>query len=213
LSLATRRLVLFAAVVAMAAAFVGRVLVEGRRALEASIEHRETDRALAIAHARRAASWYLPFAPHVDEAHRELRNLALAAEREGDRDSALAAWRAIRSASMTTRWIVEPHRREREEADAAITRLASELATASTSGASARDLERLHASASVRSEGPRVGWVMVLLVGLAGWLGGMAWLLQKGLTREGRLVRRVAEKAALVAGLGLGLFVVGLWLA
>src|SRR5690606_19725424 len=90
LSLAARRFVfLTAAVLVMAAACVGRVLFEGRRSLEATAQLRETDRRAAIVQARRAAAWYVPFASHVDEAYRELRSLALAAERESDRETAL----------------------------------------------------------------------------------------------------------------------------
>lgn len=215
MNLAVRRILLFAACLATLAACAGRVLVEGRASLEASIEHRETDPRASVAHARRAASWYLPFAPHVDEAYRELRSLATSAEREGDRETAFLAWRAIRSASMSTRWIVEPRLRERREADAAIARLASEAALVSTmpNAPSPRDLERLHASALAREEAPNVGWVLVLLLGLVGWLGGMVWLVRAGLTREGRLVTHVATKAALLTIVGLGLFAVGLWMA
>lgn len=215
MSLGPRRLLLFVAFVAVVAACAGRVLVEGRTSLEASIEHRETDRRAAVAHARRAASWYLPFAPHVDEAYRELRTLAIEAERQGERDTAFLAWRAIRSASMSTRWIVEPHRRERQEADAAIARLASEavFTSATPDELSPRDLERLHAGALSRDEAPRAGWVLLLLLGLAGWMGGMGWLVRSGLTREGRIVARVAKRAAALATVGLGLFALGLWLA
>lgn len=213
MSLAARRFVfLTAAVLVMAAACVGRVLFEGRRSLEATAQLRETDRRAAIVQARRAAAWYVPFASHVDEAYRELRSLALAAEREGDRETALMAWRAIRSASMTTRWLVEPHRREREEADAALARLAAEGSRGASGELSARDLERIHASALAREEAPRTGWVLVLLLGTVAWFGGVAWFARDGLTREGRLVPKAAALPALVAVLGFGLFATALWL-
>lgn len=213
MSLAARRLLFVtASVLVLAAVCVGRVLHEGRRSLDATAQLRESDRGAAIVHARRAASWYVPFAPHVGEAYRELRSMALAAEREGDRETAMLAWRSIRSASMTTRWLVEPHRREREEADAALARLAAEERGSASSELSPRDLERMYASALARKEGPRVGWVLALLSGLAGWFGGVAWLVRHGMTREGSLVPKPAALAAIVSAVGLGLFATALWL-
>src|SRR5213076_3120816 len=76
-----------------------RVVVEGRRALAAGdaalAEGRVAD---AIAGWETAARWYLPFAPHVDEAYERLILLA-----DKDHRSALAAWRAVRSAALATR--------------------------------------------------------------------------------------------------------------
>lgn len=195
---------------------MARVLVEGRSELEASLRLREDDRMAAVLHARRAASWYLPFAPHVGEAYRELRELAISAERGGDRGTALAAWRSIRAASLSTRWLIESRHRERQEADSAIARLASEEAPASAMSnqrLSPKELASLHESFLARDDAPRKGWVLVLLLGLAGWASGMAWLLRRGVTREGRLVKEVARRAGGMAVVGAVLFAVGLYWA
>lgn len=197
-----------------AAGCMGRALIQGRAELSAAVALRDGYREGAIAHARRAASWYLPFAPHVEGAYRELADLAMASEREGDRETALYAWRSIRAASKSTRWLIEPHLRERRRADAAIARLSSEERPSSVSErpVSARDLERLHAGLLAKEEGPHPAWVLVLLLGLIGWGGGGGVLLSRGMTADGQLVREVAAKAGVAVVVGMLAFVWGLWM-
>lgn len=191
-----------------------RVLVEGRRELAESLRLRESDAQESLLHARRAASWYLPSAPHVSAAYRELRELATSAERRGDRETALQAWRSIRSASLSTRWLIEPHRRERKEADQAIARLSAESSRLLPSRQEERrDLEALHASSLSRDDAPRTAWVVVLLLGVVGWGGGAYRMLRRGVTPEGKLVMGEAKVAGLVAAAGAVAFVLGLLLA
>lgn len=207
-----RALFVILALLLPAGGCAGRVLVEGRSELRSSQELKDEDRAAAVLHARRAASWYLPFAPHVGEAYRGLRELAILSEREGDRKTALSAWRSIRSASLSTRWLVEPHRRERLEADSAIARLASEEAPVSAMSKqrlSPRDAQELHRSALARDDAPKPGWVLALLLGLGAWASGMAWLFRRGLTQEGRIVKEVARRAGAMAIVGVVLFAAG----
>jgi hypothetical protein len=95
-----RLLVVVALILAGLGALAIRVVLEGRDALadgdQALAEKRPGD---ALAAWERAARWYLPGAPHVDEAYDRLREVAR-------RDHNLMAWRAIRSAALATlrRW-------------------------------------------------------------------------------------------------------------
>lgn len=212
-----RRLSMVAIALALpAGGCVAKAVVEGRAELRESLRLREEDVGQAIVHARRAASWYVPLASHTDDAHRELTELATAAERRGDRENALFAWRSIRAASLSTRWLVEPYRQKRLLADAAIARLSSEEPPPSPLASQKlgpRELERLHASWLARDDAPRPLWVLVMLLGLAGWAGGAYSFVTRGMTERGRLVPEVAKRAAMVAAAGVGMFVLGLWLA
>jgi hypothetical protein len=194
---------------------VARTIVDGRRELAASIELLEAgDVPIAIVHARRAASAYVPFAPHVGAAYEALREIATSAELRGDRDTALVAWRAIRSASMQTRWIVEPHERERVRADAAIARISADAPQPmSMRDRRPEDLERMHASLLARDDAPRPVWSLVLLVGIAGWAFGGYWMATRGLSAEGRLVAGPARVAAMAGAVGLVAFVLALFQA
>ena len=73
----------------------------------------------AAEHARRAAGWYAPGAPHVRVAYERLLALGTAAEGLGDRDTALYALRGARTAAIETRWLFTPHEEDLERADAA----------------------------------------------------------------------------------------------
>ncbi|MBA3455937.1 MAG: hypothetical protein H0T42_22760, partial [Deltaproteobacteria bacterium] len=100
-----RALVVVAIAVATIGALAIRVVVEGRTALaegdEAASAGRTED---AIAAWESAARWYLPSAPHVDEAYSRLIDLAAQRGVRG-----LPAWRAVRSAALATRHLWTPH--------------------------------------------------------------------------------------------------------
>src|SRR6188768_2267110 len=107
-----RRKLAIAAVVTVVVlgVLVTRAVWEGRGALhdgDAAAARGDLDG--AIDHWRAAARWYVPFAPHVDDAYARLERAALDAEARKNGIAALAAWRAIRSSALATRWLVTPH--------------------------------------------------------------------------------------------------------
>ncbi|MDQ3368636.1 MAG: hypothetical protein M3680_24675, partial [Myxococcota bacterium] len=111
----TRALVIAGIVLAALGALGIRVVLEGRRALaagDAALSARRT--ADAIAAWETSARWYLPLAPHVDDAYARLTGLA-----RSDAKHALLAWRAVRRAALATRSLWTPHAGELAEADAA----------------------------------------------------------------------------------------------
>ncbi len=153
-----------------------RVVVSGTRALAAGdAAAARDDIAGAIGEWETAARWYLPLAPHVDEAYRRLTELAAA-----DHRHALAAWRAIRSAALATRGLWTPHPEDLAAANAAIAELASrdpEGAVAGGPDAAARKL--WHAERLSRTLGPSRAAVGVSVLGIAGFLLGVGLLLRR----------------------------------
>lgn len=175
-----------------------RVVIEGRGALAAgdaaATEGRAAD---AIASWESAARWYLPFAPHVDEAYARLRAAG------ADRRYGLAAWRAVRSAALATRGLWQPHADDLAAANAQIAELASrdpEGALAAGPDAAAR--KAFHAERLGRSTGPAPGGVFLAVLGIVAWLTGI-----------GVALRGPAKLGAAVAALGTIGWVIGLAIA
>jgi hypothetical protein len=95
-------------------------------------EMSESDRAfdagqleLAVLHARRAATAYVPGARHVAAGYARLRAVARGAERERDVKLALGAWGAVRAAAIESRHLWQPHAAALDEADAQLARLSN----------------------------------------------------------------------------------------
>jgi hypothetical protein len=104
-----------------------------QRSIEAGErEMRESDRAfdagqleLAVLHARRAATAYVPGAPHVASGYERLRAVARGAERERDVALARGAWGAARAAAIESRHLWQPNPDVLREAEAALERLSA----------------------------------------------------------------------------------------
>lgn len=91
----------------------------------------ESDRAfdagrleLAVLHARRAATAYVPGARHVTSAYERLRAVARGAERERNVALARSAWGSVRAAALESRHLWEPRPEALAEAEAELARLA-----------------------------------------------------------------------------------------
>jgi hypothetical protein len=55
-----------------------------------------------------AIRMYLPFSPRIEQSAQRIWTLAETAERRGDLDRSLAAYRSLRSAFYAVRWLVQP---------------------------------------------------------------------------------------------------------
>jgi hypothetical protein len=86
--------------------------------------------ASSLEHAERAAVEYAPGAPHVSLAFERMQAVASGAERRGQFELALDAWRAIRSALLQTRHPLSPDSELLERANGHIARLEAEMAQA-----------------------------------------------------------------------------------
>src|SRR5690242_13451581 len=109
-----------AIVVAVLAALSIRIVACGRSALGDGDDWMLRGKPIEAAGAYEAAArWYLPLAPHVDDAYAKLKKLAAS----DDPTVQLAAWRAIRSASRATAGLWTPHAADLADANAAIAKL------------------------------------------------------------------------------------------
>ncbi len=162
---------------------------------------RAKDPTEAIGHARRALAWYVPFAPHVRVARERLVALAREAERRGQSEVALSAWRAARQGARSARSALPSA--DASTADEAIATLLARSEPPKTEAA--RDIDvarRLHLH-ELESDGlPRP---------LAGGAAGLCALglcvaaprAALGLARKGAPWSRVALVLTLALAVGL----------
>jgi hypothetical protein len=168
----------------------------------------------ATVHARRAAGWYAPGAPHVRVAYDRLIALATAAEGLGDRETALLAWTSVRSAAIETRWIVTPHEADLARANAAIARLAAAAPRPpGTRTEPAAKIEREQLEALGRDDAPRVPWVIALVVAFATWSAGAVWIVRRAVDAAGHVAWRRATPGILASVCGAFLWVLAIWRA
>jgi hypothetical protein len=192
-----------------------RVLWSGEKEIQASTAGLLAgDPREASVHARRAAGWYAPGAPHVRVAYERLEALARAAEAQGDREEALFAWRAIRSASLETRWLFTPHADALDRANRAIARMEAEAPRApNLRDAPPAQLERAFLEQLRAQLSPRAPWVLVLLGGLLLWVSGLVWMLLRGLDSRGLPAWRRSAPALACSALGAALWALALLFA
>lgn len=216
------------AVVALLGVCMGVVVIraffEGRSALsdgDAALERGELRE--AVSRWRRAARWYVPLAPHVDDAYRRLESLAADAEAKGDIDTALMAWRGVRGSILATRSFYTPHSERLAPANRRIAALMarqeadSPPAVAPEQGTDEAGnrigTEAWHYRLLTRDDSPSVFWSIVALLGFATWIGGGLLFALRGVTSEDRLVPRMAAYAGVLIVVGLLLWMLGLYSA
>lgn len=196
-------------------AATARVVYSGEKEIALSTAGLKAGDAHAAAeHARRAAGWYAPGAPHVRVAYQRLLALGTAAEGLGDRDTALFAFRAVRTASIETRWILAPHDDDRIRADRAIARIEAEAPRAPgmrTEPPASVMREQLEALA--RDEAPATAWVVGLVVGALAWAIGAAMLARTAVGATGAFAWRRALPALVVTAAGVALWLLSIWRA
>ena len=189
-----------------------RVVWSGEQELAASTAGLQAgDPREASVRARRAAAWYVPGAPHVRVAYQRLEALARGAEAVGDRDEALFSWRALRSASLESRWLLTPHADALSRANGAIARLETLVPRPpNLRDLPPAELERRSRAALQEDLAPRAPWVLTLLLGSSLWLGGLIWVLRRGLDARGLPSWRRSLPAMGAVALGIGLWILAL---
>jgi hypothetical protein len=208
-----RRLLTAALVVAFClGVVVTRAIWQGRSALDDGDRALEAgDVAEAIRWWRRAARWYVPFAPHVPDAYDRLEQLGTAAERRGDLRVALSAWEGVRGSILATRSFYVPEEDRLEPANRHIAGLLAHLETQPPQGMSTADLAAWHYGLLARDEAPSVGWTALALLGFLTWIGGGVLFAIRGVSRDDRLVRRPAVVAGVAVMVGLVVWLLGLY--
>lgn len=168
----------------------------------------------AVVHYRRAARWYAPGSPYHVEALSKLGAIGEGAERSGDAELALSAYRAIRASIMATRSFYVPERARLHAADERIAELMAALPPPPMdAGKSREQLRREHLALLRADPGPNVLWTVVLLVGFGAWVTGAFAFTLRAIDEHDRLIRREAVRWTAVIAFGFGLFVLGMSLA
>jgi hypothetical protein len=165
-------LVVAVALVVIVTAWITRAS-EGRRALDASDSAMARgDRVEAIVLARAAAEARCPLCGAPELGYARLYAIAKDAEMRGDDASAVAAWRAVRAATLGTT-LLDPAPARRERADMEIARLEHRIdaAAAAAGGALSPAASEERLRAALTSSSVPSGMVFVLLT-----LGGALFL-------------------------------------
>ena len=196
-------------------AFAVRVVTSAAAELRAGDAYRVHGQLeAALVHYRRAARWYAPGSPYHVQALSKLGAIGAQAERDGDSELALSAYRAIRAAIMSTRSFYIPERARLVAADERIaTLMAAQPAPPMDAGKSRAQLRAEHLALLSEDPGPSVLWSIVLLIGFAAWVFGAFAFTMRAIDDEDRFIRREVLRWGAVIAIGFGLFVLGLSLA
>jgi len=197
------------------ASFTLRVLVSARSELRTADDFRSHgDLEAALVHYRRAARWYAPGSPYHGEALQKLGAMGAQAEQRGDKELALSAYRAVRSAIMSTRSFYIPERARLRAADERIASLMAEQPQPPMdAGKSREQLRKEHLALLEAEPGPSVLWSCVLLLGFFAWVGGAFAFTLRAIDAEDRFIPREVLRWGTLIVLGFGLFVLGMSLA
>ena len=192
-----------------------RVVSSGEREIALSTEGLKAgDAHAATEHARRAAGWYAPGAPHVRVAYERLLGIATTAEGLGDREASLFAWRAVRTAAIETRWLVTPHAEDLERANLAIARLeAAAPRPPGTRNEPPAAIAREQMEALSRDEAPRTPWVVALVLAAAAWISGSVLVVRRGITAGGQVSWARALPGIVVTAAGIAVWLLAIWRA
>ena len=184
-------------------------------------ELREADRArasgaleVAVNHYRRAARWYLPIQPFADEALDRLLEIGDEAEEREDRVLALASFRSVHAAIMSSRsaWIPDAERLERADARIAALMASGEV-PAVDAGLAEDERAALYLSMLEEDRDPALGWALLALLGFFSWVVGAYLVFTRALDQDDHFVDGELKKWGTLFVVGMGLFVLGLSLA
>jgi hypothetical protein len=165
---------------------------------------------LAIDALERAGRMRVPGASTHLVALDRLEAIGAPAAAAGDLATARAAYEAARRALLGTRSLGTPQAERLQRLNA---RLAELMARADEGGGTPEARRSWHAARLARTEAPRAGFTVMLLIGFGLWVGGGAALALGGIGPDDRLRRWQALLAAAAIAGGLALWLVGLWRA
>ncbi len=196
-----------AALLLFAAVATARAVLDGEREIaQSDAAFDANDLHGAIQHARRAASAYAPFAPHVERGYARLRAIARGAEASARPEIATLAYQAQRAAVLESASLLRPFPERLEEANRNLARLTA--VRAGPEPARAQVAKRLFEAAEERDP-ERFPLGALLAAGLMLSALGVAWFARAALGGSGR-VDWLRGKWGLVAfALGVGLWALG----
>jgi hypothetical protein len=197
---------------ALLAVVVVRVLVGSHGELSrADALRADGDREAAVVHYRRAAKWYAPGNPWSSAALDALRELGAEAEAADEPEQALAAWRGVRGAILSTRSFYVPHRARLDEADEHIATLMSGLPPPPIDAGKSREQLRAEHLALLRDvPRPHPAWTLLALLGFAAWVSAAFLFAARAFDEHDRFVPKVARRFGAIFVLGAIAFSIGL---
>ncbi|MBT8470732.1 MAG: hypothetical protein HKN10_05760 [Myxococcales bacterium] len=203
------------AIIAVLSLLCGRVAFEARGELAAARAYRQDDRPdRAIEHYRRSIRWDLPLSPYQAEAVSELQSLANELEAEGNTDLALLAWRSLSGGIAATRTLYSGSQPVREKANDQIARLlATDRSAAVDARLSVEQLAADHRRLLSDQVSPDPFWGLMLMFGMAVWVGALLLLARSGFDSAGRFHWATARGPVWGALLGFVSFALGLLFA
>jgi hypothetical protein len=182
--------------------FVGG-LVEDSKAGDAL---RTGDATEAITAYDRSLHWYLPGSPTVTRAVQGLSGIARKAEAEGDNETALRAWRVLRSGLYGSEWLFVPRKDVINLCDKEISRLVSlKAAEPERDEAFRREMSILK-----KPVGPKKGWSVAALAGFFGWIASAVFFIFRAFGPNGEFHRRPAWIWGLIFLISYGIWMASL---
>jgi len=168
----------------------------------------------AVFHFGRAARAYAPLNPWNEQAMGRLWQIGRKAEIEGEGDTALHAYREIRSSILAARSLYTPHPDRLEQVNERIARLmARQPPPPADEGKTEAERTLEHLALLADTPQPDPTWSALLILGFASWISACAAFILVGLDRDLRVRRRPALACAAVFVAGLGLWLAGMLLA
>jgi hypothetical protein len=210
--LARRALQVLVALAGILTLISARVVISARQELTQGEQLlAANDRDAAIVHLRRAARWYAPLSPYHVRALTRLAEIGQAAERTGEAELALSAYRAVRGAILATRSTYVPERARLEAANRRIAVLMSKQpAPGIDAGKSEKQLFDEHLALLRPIPGPNVFWSCVLLLGFVCWVASAFALSVRAIDDEDRWVVRELRRWGGMIAFGFSLFILGM---
>src|SRR6185436_10251181 len=133
--------------------------------------------------------------PYHVQALAQLGAIGADAERRGDGELALSAYRAIRASIMATRSFYVPERKRLEAADERIASLMAALPPPPMdAGKSREQLRKEHLSLLQAEPGPSVLWSFVLLFGFGAWVAGAFAFTLRAIDENDRFIAVEARR-------------------
>mgnify|MGYP006286786491 FL=1 len=131
----------------------------------------------AITFFDRSLHWYAPFNPHFDQSAQHLWDMAVQAEREGDTQLALMAFRSICRGLNASRSFFTPKTQLIRRCRVKIEGLMNQKVDGQTERSVGKPLSEHQKHAE-----PNVFWSVMLSIGLFGWIGSVIGFLLFSLT-------------------------------